>query len=807
MSEKIDIEQVDGIGALASLTTTDKSNLVNAINEVNTKHTDFGGVNLVDDSHFYNGNTNGWSNAYGTQVVENHIYKKTFTQLNSAARIERVFPNLKAGIYTLTIFAKTPKTIEWKGYVNASNVGNLIVVTPESPDEFTRHSVTFKVLTEGNVTIRGYVPNIPVGSVIEIDWFKLETGYVGSDWTPTLEEQKSDWNETDSTKFSFIKNKPEIPNVTGFVPYTGANQAVNLNTQKITHDGIVSNVNSITSPWFRETVPLTANNKVAYLIIDGFIANTNRQLYIEVESIAGNGEYKRLVKGFNVNFSSTNIIGSQKDSRYIEVTGSGNDNRYGIGEVEKHSDTALKIPLIWISSIALSINKISVKAYTGSVSNLTFSIEYDATSTLTTEDPYLYRNASEKWVKDNYDFRGYGLGGYVNAGIGSSPDTLGNNTGFYLSQNAPAEVGSSNVKIIQLGNSSSSSIIGQIAMSHGNNNRLAYRSNISVPFVEFYHTGNFNPAQYVLQTSLNTQLANYATKAGINTFTNTNTFLESPYIPAGTLDGHAVNLGQLNSIIDNFDFVTDEALNSYIKKGSHNINPEGEPFSIEANNGRLSLNEGGRFRFEEFGDQDCFFEFRHDEGPGLVVGHNHVDYEGTLAMGYLRFYGNGVYNTLGHNLNGFSRTKLPVTGTAVERVLAVGATMNGSTYYANENGLISLPNVTPPTIDTTVKVYMPGEVANNDTVSCNASKTIIYLHPMSTGPLNIAIDPELQDGAELIVIHTHVSDGPGLFNINGSFINHTGQLVSTYPASQGKTYRFIHVKDLERFALVDVGQM
>src|SRR5690606_27360767 len=121
-------------------------------------------------------------------------------------------------------------------------------------------------------------------------------------------------------------------------------------------------------------VPLTANNKVAYLIIDGFIANTNRQLYIEVESIAGNGEYKRLVKGFNVNFSSTNIIGSQKDSRYIEVTGSGNDNRYGIGEVEKHSDTALKIPLIWISSIALSINKISVKAYTGSVSNLTFSI-------------------------------------------------------------------------------------------------------------------------------------------------------------------------------------------------------------------------------------------------------------------------------------------------------------------------------------------------------------------------------------------------------------------------------------------------
>src|SRR5690606_26128359 len=123
-----------------------------------------------------------------------------------------------------------------------------------------------------------------------------------------------------------------------------------------------------------------------------------------------------------------------------------------------------------------------------------------------------------------------------------------------------------------------------------------------------------------------------------------------------------------------------------------NVNPAGQPFSIEANNGRLILDEWGRFRFEEFGDQDCFFEFRHDEGPGLVVGHNHIDYEGTLAMGHLRFYGNGVVNTLSHNLNGYSRTRLPVTGTAVERVLAVGATMGGNTYYANENGLIDLSN-------------------------------------------------------------------------------------------------------------------
>lgn len=64
---------------------------------------------------------------------------------------------------------------------------------------------------------------------------------------------------------------------------------------------------------------------------------------------------------------------------------------------------------------------------------------------------------------------------------------------------------------------------------------------------EVYHTGNFNPAAYVTQSSLNTQLGNYATLGGIQTFTNTNTFSQSPVIPAGTLGTHAVNLNQLNT--------------------------------------------------------------------------------------------------------------------------------------------------------------------------------------------------------------------------------------------------------------------
>ena len=93
-------------------------------------------------------------------------------------------------------------------------------------------------------------------------------------------------------------------------------------------------------------------------------------------------------------------------------------------------------------------------------------------------------------------------------------------------------------------------------------------------------------------------------------------------------------------------------------------------------------------------------------------------------------------------------------------------------------------------------------------MNCNASKTIIYLSPTFAGPLNIAIDPELQDGAELIVIHTSNDTVSLPFNINGMFLNLEGQVSSVITASSmEKSYRFIHVKDIGRFALVDIGRM
>ncbi|MGN7863280.1 pyocin knob domain-containing protein [Chryseobacterium sp. 22458] len=44
----------------------------------------------------------------------------------------------------------------------------------------------------------------------------------------------------------------------------------------------------------------------------------------------------------------------------------------------------------------------------------------------------------------------------------------------------------------------------------------------------------------------------YAALNGVQTFTNVNTFSQSPVIPAGTLNGHAVNVGQLNNNLNNY---------------------------------------------------------------------------------------------------------------------------------------------------------------------------------------------------------------------------------------------------------------
>lgn len=156
---------------------------------------------------------------------------------------------------------------------------------------------------------------------------------------------------------------------------------------------------------------------------------------------------------------------------------------------------------------------------------------------------------------------------------------------------------------------------------------------------------------------------------------------------------------------------------------------------------------------------------------------------------------------------GANRTRIGINGGNYTEVGDINLIAGSNVSLSKSGQNITINSASQP-IDTTVKVYMPGEVLNNDTVNCEASKTIIYLSPTFTGPLNIAIDPELQDGAELNVIHTSNYDASYAFNINGSLINLYGQISSSILASsKEKSYRFIYVKDLGRFALVDIGRV
>lgn len=178
--------------------------------------------------------------------------------------------------------------------------------------------------------------------------------------------------------------------LSNYVPYTGANQDVNLGTQNLTVYGssilngvIRHGATEIQSRWM-VAGDLSSTDNVSWIIIDGFAANSNRQLSIEVETVSGNGARAIVTKRFIVDFSNSNYV-SERYSEYTraeaEVT------RYGIGSVEKHSDTALKIPIIYRSSTPRLSFKVKVKAFTGNVSNLEFDTILESGSPLTADVP------------------------------------------------------------------------------------------------------------------------------------------------------------------------------------------------------------------------------------------------------------------------------------------------------------------------------------------------------------------------------------------------------------------------------------
>ena len=184
---------------------------------------EIGGRNLLLNSNFKTTSFNGWSNVYGTQQITGNGYLKTYTQVVSAARIEKAFTFNSVGTFTFSIKVKTSVPINWN---NWGGLAILDIKIEQVEDGFEIHSITFSNSIAGDKIIRGYQYDAPIGTTTLIEWEQLERGTIATDWTPAPEDQVSDWSTTDVTLFSYIKNKPTT--LAGY----GITDAVDLTTNQ-----------------------------------------------------------------------------------------------------------------------------------------------------------------------------------------------------------------------------------------------------------------------------------------------------------------------------------------------------------------------------------------------------------------------------------------------------------------------------------------------------------------------------------------------------------------------------------------------
>ena len=173
---------------LSNLQTSDKTSLVEAVNEVN--NIQIGGRNLILNSKSLEGRTDSYG-GLTTAVIPLSIkldkdkeYIFTYKNNNDIPRAE---------INTITLRNASGETIQ-----EIQTIGD-------------GSETIFKVNIDGVVGIAFY--SVWKNAFFSFRELMLTSGNKIVDWTPAPEDQVSDWNETDSTKHSFIKNKPTIPTV------------------------------------------------------------------------------------------------------------------------------------------------------------------------------------------------------------------------------------------------------------------------------------------------------------------------------------------------------------------------------------------------------------------------------------------------------------------------------------------------------------------------------------------------------------------------------------------------------------------
>ena len=185
------------IGQLNSLTTNDKTSLVGAVNEVN--NIEIGGRNLILNSQKYNSDSSIWYTPNSSIITPSVNGMIVGNSVLITPQFSVEFIDGEQYVISFDYMSLTPSRIEYNGSYRDITEGNRI----SFPFVFNKN--------KQKTTI--YFNNPLPGSTCVISNIKLEKGNKATDWTPAPEDQVSDWNETDSTKHSFIKNKPTIPTV------------------------------------------------------------------------------------------------------------------------------------------------------------------------------------------------------------------------------------------------------------------------------------------------------------------------------------------------------------------------------------------------------------------------------------------------------------------------------------------------------------------------------------------------------------------------------------------------------------------
>lgn len=201
------------IGTLPSLTTAHKTDLVGAINEVNQKQikVNIGGRNLAIHSTSLEalplyGVTGDYEVINDASLPSKKYFRLTNIVRTAGDYVFYIPFGNRQDLYSYNL-TNVPLTISF--FIRTNNSQLLTGNGANANITSVFQKVEFQTMWGGAGNAHFYLSGAGL-SFMEIHSLKIEIGTKSTDWTPAPEDQVSDWNQTDSTQFDFIKGKPDL---------------------------------------------------------------------------------------------------------------------------------------------------------------------------------------------------------------------------------------------------------------------------------------------------------------------------------------------------------------------------------------------------------------------------------------------------------------------------------------------------------------------------------------------------------------------------------------------------------------------